>query len=181
MAIESKFHRPSPVDHVLVSQGTRNDAKPASGIRFETYCEERDHWIGVKRGIESELVGYSKAAFAGEQARIRRENSTDQAASFQAWISRKASMESKRQKLVKQKNRAEEELIRLKPLVKQENIRFAIASRPANKEGPGELEGFDLFCDNGTLSWNGVAAELLLELRAIRRLLEDQCRPDNPS
>ena len=171
MAVESKFHRPSPVDRVLVSQGTRNDAKPASGIRFETYREEKDHWLAVKLRVESELVGYSKAAFSGEQARIRREHLNDNDASFRAWISRKASMEGKRQKLVKQKNRAEEELMRLKPLVKQENTRTA---RPANKEGPGALEGFALFREDGTLSWDGVAAQLLLELRTIRRLLEDK-------
>ncbi len=174
MAIESKFHRPSPVDRVLVSQGTRNDAKPASGIRFETYREERDHWIGVKRRLESELVGYSKAAFSGEQARIRREHSNDSGASFRAWISRKASMEHKRQELVKQKNRAEEEIMRLKPLVKQESVRIAIAARPATKEGPGVLEGLGVFREDGTLCWDGVAAQLLLELRAIRRLLEEK-------
>lgn len=169
MAIESKNHRPSHVDHVRVSQGTRHDAQPASGMRFETYRDEYDHWVAESKKLDAELVGYSKAAFAGEQARIRRRYSHDNDKSFNAWISKKASMEEMRQKLVKRKKEVEGELVRLKRLVKQESVRV---SRERKRTGPGCLEGYDLFYEDGNLSRDAVAAEILLELRAIRTLLE---------
>jgi hypothetical protein len=171
MAIESKFHHPPTVDRVLVSEGTRSDAKPVNGIRFETYCEERDHWVSVKRRLESELIGYTKTAFSRAQSRIRREHSTDPDASFRAWMSQKASMDGKRQNLIKQKNRAEDEILRLKSLVKQENIR---TTKRTTAQAAGCLEEFDLFREDGKLCWDGVASQLLLELRAIRGLLEDK-------
>uniref|UniRef100_A0A6H1ZNX0 Uncharacterized protein n=1 Tax=viral metagenome TaxID=1070528 RepID=A0A6H1ZNX0_9ZZZZ len=174
MAIESKFHRPPPVDHVLVSEATRRDAQPVSPPRFETYEEERDDWIHKKRQIESELSGYTATAFAGMQAKIRREHLRDPDASFKAWISTKASMEQKRQVLIQKKAHIENEIMRLKPLVKVEKARKFAAQKERSCPVGGAfcLEDFSLFRKDGSLSWNGVAAELLLEMRAIRRLLE---------
>lgn len=170
MTIGSKFHREPPVDHVLVSQATRRDAQPVNGMKFETYREELDHWISKKKRTEADLVGYSKAAFSAEQARIRREYASDSNRSFKAWIKRRAEMEQKRRELIERNTAIEDEIIRLKPLVAAENARM---QAKASKSGPGSLESFAVIRDDGTMSWDGVAAQLLIELRMIRGLLEE--------
>lgn len=45
----------------------------------------------------------------------------------------------------------------------------------ARKSGPVSLEKFAVIRDDGTMSWDGVAAQLLIELRTIRELLEEMC------
>ena len=157
---------------MLVSQGSRKDAQPAQGLQFESYEEEHGHLVAQKRRIESELAGYSKSAFSSEQARIRRENRQDRQESLRAWFSRKAIMENARQKLVGRKNDIEDEILRIKPLVKVEKRRLAAARNPAHEAG-GSLDAFELIREDGTLSWSGLGSQILLELRAIRKLLED--------
>ena len=170
MAIGSKFHRDSPVDHVLVSQSTRRDAKPVNDLKFETYRDEMNHWISIKKRTEADLAGYSKAAFSSEQARVRREHPRDSDRSFNAWIKRKSEMEAKRRELVERNAATEDEILRLKPLVSAEMARSQI--KPS-KSGPGSLDQFVIIRDDGTLSWDGIAAQLLLEMRMIRTILEE--------
>lgn len=172
MTVGSKFHREPNIDHALVSQATHRDAQPVNGMKFETYREELDHWISKKKRTEADLVGYSKAAFSSEQARIRRKYASDHNRSFNEWIKCKSNMEERRRELVRQCSEIENEIIRLKPLVAAENARMQIKDCP---RGPGSLEAFDVIRDDGTLSWDGVAAQLLIELRMIRGLLEEIC------
>lgn len=150
MSIESKNHRSSDAVQVLVSEGSRRDAQPAKGMRFESHQEEYDHYCNQKRLIEAELAGYSKAAMAGEQVKIRRMYKGDPNKSYSEWMSKKSSMENARQKLISRKAKIEIEIHRLKPLVKDENRRM-----------------------NPSLLKDGsVNLEMLHELRAIRELLE---------
>ena len=174
MAIESKHHRPPPVDYVLVSQATRRDAQPANQVRFESYREEYDHWVSAKKRLEGQLAGYSKASFSSEQARIRRENKGNQTRSINAWFSRKAQMEKERKDLIEKKIAAEDEMMRLRPLLKAERCRTHLETQQQNFGGEcgGSLEAFKPIRKDGTLSWDGTAAQILIELRAIRKLLE---------
>ena len=111
------------VDHVLVSQASRNDAKTSTNLRFETYADEHRHYVHIKKQCEMELAKYSKAAMCAEQARIRAKYKDDKDASFNAWISRKSSMEHKRRELIERIAKNEVEIMRLKPLVKAESVR----------------------------------------------------------
>jgi len=151
------------LSRVLVSQGTRCDAKPATNIGFETYREEMDSIVDQKRRIEVELGAYCRAAFSAEQSKIRREHRGNENASFEAWMRRKSEMETKRQELIRQKNFLETEITRLRPLVKSENLR--------GHGGNGTLESFPPIREDGSLSVEGVSAATLVELREVRVLL----------
>lgn len=139
------------VDHVRVSQSSRRDAHQPPSLQFETYQAEWDHWVAEQKRIDSELSGYSKAAFAGKQAQIRRQYKADPNESFRQWMSCKASMEAKRQELVKEKMEVAEELLRIKPLLKVEKKRSVQQPKDTGPKA-GDL--------------------MLVELRAIRVLLE---------
>ena len=179
MAIESKFHRPSDVSRTTVSQGSRNDAKPAGGMKFESYEEERQHFITEKKRIEIELSRF-KNMMSKEQSRIRKENRHSEAASRGAWAKRKSQLEDRRVELMSRNMAIEQEIARLRPLVQAEKARSQAekarshqacrAARPSAMQ----LEDFEIFREDGTLSWDGIAAQLLIELRAIRQLLERQ-------
>ena len=177
MAIESKNHRPSDVDHVLVSQATRRDAKPVTSMRFETYEAEQQYLSLEKRQIESKLSVF-KTNMSKEQMRIRDKYArASQTKSVSEWIKRRTEMEDERTKLVERKDKIERELIRLKPLVRNEKARSS--QRPV-RETCDSLEDFGLFRDDGTVSWDGVACQILLELQTIRKRL-DQHFPEIPS
>ena len=169
MSHQSKHHRVDSVDHVIVSQGSRNDAKPASPPKFETYTEEREHFVYLLKDLESRLSGYSKAAFSSAQYKIRNEYRHDADLSFSKWMLKKSSMERERQDLVSRKRGIETEVLRLKPLVKAENARItqlSEASRTESKIAAKETR------DSQQDSLVYVATEGLLELRKIRVLLE---------
>lgn len=171
MAIESKNHRPSPVDRVLVSQGTRRDAQPVEHLRFETYSEERDHYIAKKNRISNDLRSYNKGAYSIEQGRVRRENiNKGKSVSVAMWFARKAVMDAARLKLTTELSDMEGELLRLRPLVYAEKQREQDARQIA-PQSHVRLEDFGLFREDESLSWDGVAAQLLIELRSIRELL----------
>ena len=168
--IESKFHRPPPVKKVLVSQATRQDARGPKSPKFESYEEERDYYINQKKQLESELVGYSKASFSAEQAKIRRKYVDNKDASFRAWMSCRESMESRRIDLVQRQSKVDQRLVELKSLVKAERVRENPQRLHEKTQCP--LAEYNLYRENGSLSWDGVAAHILLELKAIRVALE---------
>lgn len=168
MQVTKKHQTEHTVDHVLVSESSRRDASGRDpSLQFESYRDEMDYLVAQKRNIEGRLASYSKAAFAGEQAKIRREFAHDSNTSFNNWVSKKARMEAERRQLIAKKNEVEDEILRIKPLLKIENARKVQA-----KQGAGTLEGMKLFRDDGTLVWDGIAAQLLLEMQHCRRLLQ---------
>lgn len=48
-------HKPSGIDHVLVSQASREDARPASFLAFDTYSDEHRSLVAKKQAIEGRL------------------------------------------------------------------------------------------------------------------------------
>lgn len=164
MAIQSKHHHPSPVKEVRVSQGSRSDAAGVKMPRFETYEEEYQWWVSRKRQLESEFGAYNKTAMSAENSRIRREYPDDANRSFDEWAKRERQMNAKRHDLIVARDKAEEELGRLKPHVQRER---ALAHQVA----PGRLEEVSVYREDGSLCHVGLSAQILLELRAIRTLL----------
>ena len=171
MAIESKNHRPSPVDHVLVSQGTRSDSQPPALPRFDTYKDEQEYWIKIKMQIDADLSPFNKDAMHREQYRIRKEHK-DPEKSLNAWMERKAELTAKREQIISRKKAAEMELMRLKPLVAAERNREAERSQP--NDSITELSQVPLFRPDGSISYNGIWAQILIELQAIRSLLQQK-------
>lgn len=170
MAIESKTHRPSPVVGSTASQSSKRDANRSVVPKFETYAEEWSHWVIEKRRLDTQLSAYTKRAFSAEQLRIRKQmQDSGTKPSFSAWQHRKAEMEQERHALVVEKSAVEEELARLKPLVAAERRR-AQNSKPVG----ASLEEFSMFREDGSISYDGVAAQLVLEMRSVRKLLEEQ-------
>jgi hypothetical protein len=174
MAIQSKFHHPSPVKEVRVSEGSRRDAAGVRMPHFENYEDEYQWWLTRKRDIEGELVGYSATAMSAEQSRIRRKHHGDENRSFGEWMRRKEQMHTKRQGLLEGRKKVEEELGRLKPFVKSERARRT-RHEPIGIEGGTllELHEIPIRREDGSLSYGGLGAQILLELRAIRRLLSE--------
>ena len=168
MSVSSKFHRPSHVDRTSASQGTREDATPAGDLNFETYQEEYDHLVSEKRRVEIELTGCNKAAFAAVERSLRREHSNDRGRFNNAWHASSSAMHETKQDLTKEWSSIEAEIARVKPLMKSENRRLHLTNRSVGDS----LGDFPLFRTDGTLSWDGIATRLLLELQAIRRFLE---------
>lgn len=162
MAIESKNHRPSPVKKSTVSNGTRRDAQPAQLPKFDTYEAERDYWINEKKKLDAELSAYSKAAFTAEQIRIRDSVGTRNGneRSLNTWLRRKSQMEQERLEFVQKKLEIENELSRLKPLVKAEKAREDMAQKEEYKAG--------------RLERDAVFIEMLAELKSIKKLLSEQ-------
>lgn len=177
MSIESKNHRPDSIQRTTVSQGTRRDARPEYDVDLDTYSEQRERLIVEKKRLEAELTKYSKSAIAAEQHRVREQNrDRPHFVSLNAWLQRKREMESHRQKLVSAKSEVEAELLRLKPLVraeKQRGVAAAESSKSSMRQSGAQIEDFNPLRPDGTLCWDGVAAQLLVEMRAIRELLED--------
>lgn len=159
MSVPSKHHRPDKVT-AMVSQSSRNDAKPVTGMRFETYSDERDHWAEIVRKLNEQLSGYSKMSFAREQARIRRENAADKRESVRLWHTRKSTMESERLHLIGEKSKAETQLMRLKPLVAAEKSRRHQETMVADASKTAKLES--------------IGMEILEELREIKLILTER-------
>jgi hypothetical protein len=155
--IGSKFHRESQVKGTTVSQASRKDAQPVSGMRFETYREEYDYYVAKKTRVEEDLQNYNSAAFSSAQAKIRKQFKGRDGASIAAWMEKKIAMDNERKALVRQKNEYETEIIRLRPLVKEENRRY---SREDDKEKDSTKRAI----------WE----EILKELREIKTLLSKQ-------
>lgn len=148
-------HREKPTKVVAqVSQASRQMSRAATG-EVATFLEEYNQLVQEKRQIESQLGRYSKASMLKEQQRVRRETRNN----INAWINRKAALESERKDLVDQKMDIEQRISLIKERAMQEKRERSDFSDPGATRKQEELE---------------VSKEILVELRKIRILLEGQ-------
>ena len=110
-------HRESHVEYVRVSEGTRNDAKPAV-CSDKSYRDMHNELVARTKSIEAELTLCGKAALQKEQARIRRNGDSHQTAAEYNRV--KAKLQSKREALIIESKKLQEEIVRLKPLIRRE-------------------------------------------------------------
>lgn len=152
------------LDHVIVSQASRDMAHKEPVLKFESYSDELKHHINTKLECESLLsqLGSQKKIRVKELRTKFPKNCTE--ASVQ-WLKIQNEIEKDREKLVAKKHNAEREIQRLRPLANAEELRSGLTS------GDG-LEVYKLIRDDGSLSYAGVAAQILTSLKRIEALLE---------
>lgn len=160
MNVPSKNHRPSPVQSVRVSQGSRSDAKPAEEPRFETFEDEYQWLLQHLQEIELDLPHYNKAAMSRTQARIRQEHKNNPERGLREWLHVRDQLDREKTCLVSKKTELVARIQQIKPKVRQERRDDCLAA-------DGELIGPD-----GRVNYGTAIVQVLAELRAIRKILE---------